>query len=129
MRRAFLLVLCALALPLASAEATSGDDEAVYRVEREIWIVRFAGARARVALAHTRQQRALDDYARTRHRRRQRGAAKLAVMNELTAAGLEVDAAESNLAALLERARRAGIPKGWMRERRGAAPAARADPP
>ena len=116
-----------LGLTLGGAHATSSDDEAAYRVERAIWLARFDEARARVTAAHARQQRALDSYTHMRHRRRVRGPGKLAVKNELTAAALEVDAADSNLESLHDSARRTGIPKGWSRERDGDVPAAPAD--
>jgi hypothetical protein len=51
-----------------------------------------------------------------RHRRRERGEAKAEIIEEQEAAREAVTQAARGLDALLEEARRAGVPPGWIRE-------------
>ena len=79
------------------------------------WQQRLREARAVVARAQTRQTAAEAAYDRMRSRQYPRGEAKLAIEAERTAARDDAARAQQDLEELLEQARRAGVPPGWLR--------------
>jgi hypothetical protein len=97
----------------SSKSASRGEGEAV-------WRGRVNGARARVEKARAAYEKAKSmylvpgyEYVDERNRPVIRSAEEL---QKLTArAKAELEAAERDLADLLERARRAGVPPGWLR--------------
>jgi hypothetical protein len=90
--------------------------------EREPWQERVAEARELVLRAQERRDAAETAVERMRHSRHPRGEAREALFAEREAARLDVAEAERALEELLEEARRAGVPPGWLR-----APAAQSD--
>ena len=91
-----------------SALASSDADRAAFQ-NRHAQQVRAVEA----ALA--RQEAAEVAYQQVRHRGRIRGDAKAQVLAEREAANEALAQAEQNLEDILEQARRAGVPPGWMR--------------
>jgi hypothetical protein len=102
------------------AEEASAEPEGSTRGDEALWRTRLAQARARVDRARTRHQRLAglnlvpgyeyqDESGRT-------VIGSVEQLQGLTAAAKrELDAAEKALADLLEEARRAGVPPGWLR--------------
>lgn len=127
MKRAALIavVAAALALPaLTWAADEPPSDEASYQARKEMWQGQFRAAREAVAAARRRHREARDAYTQMRHRRRERGEEKQKILEELTASEVALEESEKALEALFERARRSGVPPGWMRMERDDAPAA-----
>jgi hypothetical protein len=83
--------------------------------DRSAWEMRVRGAREAVARASARRDAAETAYDRMRHRDYPRGKAAAAVEAERSAARAAVEAANRSLEDLLEEARRAGVPPGWLR--------------
>ena len=106
-------IACALALALAAAAAAppagagSGGQAG--------WQQRVQEARDAVEQARARRDAAEDAYDEMRHRKYPRGDARAAVEAERTAAGEALAEAQRNLDTLLDQARRAGVPPGWVR--------------
>ena len=90
--------------------------------EQEPWQERVAEARHLVLRAQERREATEKAVDRMRHSRHPRGEAREALFAEREAARLDVAEAERALEKLLEEARRAGVPPGWLR-----APAAQSD--
>ena len=127
MRRTVIIVFAVAALAHPTLMAAAGDlpaEELAYRAQKEMWQGRFRAAREAVATQRARHREALDAYKQMRHRGRERGAEKHAILEELTASEVALEASENALDELFEEARRAGVPPGWMRETRGDSPAA-----
>jgi hypothetical protein len=130
-RALLLLSATVLLLPAAVVSAVTGDDDRVdltapgdaVDAQRALWQERFAAARDAVAQARLRYTLAEEAYGETRHRRRKRGDEKAEVLAELSVAETALAAAEAALAELLETARQAGVPPGWMRANNPASPA------
>ena len=120
-------IACALAIALATAAAApragAGTDGTV------AWPERIQEARDAVEQARLRRSAAEDAYDEMRHRQYPRGDARAAVEAERTAARDAVTEAERNLAALLDQARREGVPPGWLGAPETDAGAGAADPP
>jgi hypothetical protein len=74
--------------------------------------------------SHAQLDTALEAYQSMRHRLNERGDAKAAIEMDLERARAEVSTAEAHLNHLLETARRAGVPPGWLREAQERSPAA-----
>jgi chromosome segregation ATPase len=110
-----------------SAESVDGADE-ILAAERLQWRSEVNDARDDVEAAYERQRKALAAYENMRHRRKKRGAAKRAILDELANAEAEIPKAEERYQTLLEAARTAGVPPGWLRDLRPPSPAAPADP-
>ncbi len=106
------LLLVALLLPGAPASADPSPDPEV--AEWELWQQSLREARSAVAEARARQQAAETAYQRMRHHHRGRGAAKEAILVEREEARHELAEARHDLEELSERARRAGVPPGWL---------------
>ena len=104
-----------LAAPGAPTLATPNAATLPDASEREAWQERVAEARAAVLRAQQRRTAAETAVDRMRHRRHPRGEAREALFAEREAARLGVTEAERTLEELLEEARRAGVPPGWLR--------------
>ena len=113
-----------LAAPGAPALPTAAAATRVDEAEREMWQERVAERRADVERARERREAAETAVDRMRHRRRPRGDAREALFAEREAARAGVAEAELALEELLEEARRAGVPPGWLRAPAAQAPAA-----
>jgi hypothetical protein len=111
--------LCA-ALPAAPAIAAPDYDPTPQYVtapgEKELWVRRIRDAREVVEAARARLVEARDTYSRMRHTNKARGEKREAVREGYERAQRELVEAEQGLDAVLERARRAGVPPGWVRE-------------
>ncbi|HZO08127.1 MAG TPA: hypothetical protein VFC77_02015 [Myxococcota bacterium] len=115
-RLACLLAISLVAVAAALAAGADPDDPAD-------WQRRIREARAVVAQAQVRQTAAENAYTEMRHRKYPRGEARVAVAAERTAARDDAARAQRDLDLLLQQARRAGAPPGWLRATE-AAPAA-----
>ena len=123
------LVLAALlAGPALGSESGDSSEEETLAAERLQWRSAVNDARDEVEAAYERQRKALAAYENMRHRRKKRGAAKRAILDELTDAEAGIPKAEERYRALLEDARTAGVPPGWLRDLRPPSPAAPVDP-
>ncbi len=83
---------------------------------REVWQKQIEEAREELVLARARHEAALAAYRDVRHRRRARGARKQVALKERSEAEAALDEAERRLEELLQQARRAGVPPGWIRD-------------
>lgn len=90
----------------------------------EEWKERVAEARADVASAYERRDAAETAVDRMRHSRHPRGAAREGLFSEREEARAGVAEAKRALDELLEQARRAGVPPGWLRAPEPTLPAA-----
>jgi len=114
-----------LALGLALAALSSAPGIALHATpataalpktsQYERWRDRVAEARAEVERAHERRDTAEKAVDRMRHSHHPRGAAREALLAEREEARAGVTGAEKALEDLLEQARRAGVPPGWLR--------------
>ena len=113
-RLALLLALCGptVALPAGSALPPVSAPQ----VDRDFWQKQIEEAREELALARARHEAALATYRAIRHRRRTRGPRKRAALKERGEAEAALVEAERHLEELLELARRAGVPPGWIRD-------------
>lgn len=112
-----LLLAFALAGPaLGATPVQTAAEPSDSPAEREHWVERIRSAQTELGSARERHDRALAAYRQMRHRASVRGAEKAAVMQEREEAKAALSAAESNLEELLESARRAGVPPGWIRD-------------
>ncbi len=121
---AAILISLSLGLPsyaasgVAPAEVTPASDH-------DAWVERIVAAQESMDQANQRYANAVQAYVRMRHRRRQRGERKAAVLLEQENARAEAAETTRALEQTLEAARRAGVPPGWVREAlaKSAAPA------
>jgi len=106
-----------------------GAPEAEVAAQRDRWQTRIAEAREAAVDAHLRHAEAVEAYRFMRHRNRDRGDEKIAIMQELRDAEVALAEAVAALNDVLESARRAGVPPGWMPDRTDspAAPGAASD--
>jgi len=81
---------------------------------REEWRDQLLAANQEVAIALKRSVDALKAYQNMRRRRRPRGDAKQAVMDELEFSREAIATTQQNLEQLEKTARRAGAPSSWM---------------
>jgi len=117
------LLAALLALPLAAGAADPLPSDAhIGGPDKAVWVGRVRAAYGTVAEARSRNLRAQEAYTSMRHRPSQRGGEKAAILAERTAAEAALADAEAQLAQVLEEARRAGVPPGWIREATPAAP-------
>lgn len=105
------LVVASHAGPAAPARVDLSEEQL-----RLAWQQRYRDARKRVTEARKRVAESVNQYRLMRHRQHARGKAKAQIEDELLAARSELEAAEEELAALPELARRAGVLPGWLRE-------------
>ena len=82
---------------------------------RSEWRERLLAANAEVAIAEKRGAAASRAYKTMRHRRRPRGDAKQAIMDELELSREVLTTAQQNLEKLEKAARRAGAPPSWLK--------------
>ena len=97
--------------------------------ERGPWQERVAEARELVLRARERRDAAETAVDRMRHSRHPRGEARKALFAEREAARLDVAEAERALEELLEEARRAGVPPGWLEAPAAQSPEAATEAP
>ena len=119
------LLLSASMFGLPETAHGAGDPHA--SLDRSDWVGRIQNAREQVHSAQNLYVTAMLSYRQMRHRRRIRGDEKLVILTLQKAAQNKLAAAEDHLAQVLEQARRAGVPPGWVRnamdEQNPAAPA------
>ncbi|MCH8891748.1 MAG: hypothetical protein IH827_11835 [Myxococcales bacterium] len=112
------LLACSLAL-LASISipnlGTAQEPELEQPQGRTQWREQLLAANQRVAIAQKRNAAALSAYQSMRHRRRPRGDAKQAIMDELEFSHEEIARSQQNLEKLEKAARRAGAPPSWLK--------------
>ncbi len=120
---AFLISL-SLGLPSYAASGVAPAD-VTPASDHDAWVERIATAQESMDRANQRYAKALQAYGRMRHRRRERGERKSAVLLEQANAVAEAAEARRALEQTVEQARRAGVPPGWVREAlaKSAAPA------
>jgi hypothetical protein len=114
-------LLAASGAPIHAAQAAA---ELPDTRQNEAWSERVAEARADIDSARERRDAAETAVDRMRHRRHPRGAAREGLFSEREVARAGVVEAERALDELLEQARRAGVPPGWLRAPEPALPAA-----
>ena len=112
------LLACSLAL-LASISipnlGTAQEPELEQPQGRTQWREQLLAANQQVAIAQKRNAAALSAYESMRHRRRPRGDAKQAIMDELEFSHEEIARSQQNLEKLEKAARRAGAPPSWLK--------------
>lgn len=110
------LALAALAgMPGASALPRPAEATLPSDADRARWQERVGAARTELERARRRSEAAEEAVQQMRHRRRPRGEAREALFAEREAARAACSDAERALDELLEQARRAGVPPGWLR--------------
>ena len=121
---AAILISLSLGLPSYAASGVAPAD-LTPASDRDAWVERIVAAQESMDQANQRYANAVQAYVRMRHRRRQRGERKAAVLLEQENARDEAAEATLTLEQTLEAARRAGVPPGWVREAlaKSAAPA------
>jgi hypothetical protein len=112
------LFVCTIALITAISTPNLGsarEPESEQPEGRQEWRERLLTANQEVAIALERRATALKVYESMRHRRRPRGDAKQAIMDELELSREELTTAQQNLEKLEKAARRAGAPPSWLK--------------
>ena len=123
---ACLVLVAALCSPAfaASNPTATPSVSAAPELGREGWQTRIRKARAELAQARVRSERAVNSYRKVRHRGRGGGNRKREALMERNEAEEALAEAERHLEKLLDQARRAGVPPGWIRDASGPSPAA-----
>jgi hypothetical protein len=103
-----------LALALAAGAPLEGGAAPAPEMH-DVWVGRLLAARQAVEQARARQAANRSLYSRMRHSNA-RGEKRGELVEERGEAKKALAEAEARLAALLEEARRAGVPPGWVRE-------------
>jgi hypothetical protein len=112
-----MLLSFSLALPCFAAMGVSlAQAQAARPSDKEAWVARLREANQNVAAARRRSQQADVDYREMRHRNRARGEAQEHILAEREQAAAALETAEHQMDALVENARRSGVPPGWIRE-------------
>ena len=112
-----ILLSFSLALPCFAAMGVNlAQAQAARTSDKEAWVTRLREANQGVANARRRSETADRTYSEMRHRNRARGEAKEQIMAEREQAAAALEAAEHQMDALVEDARRSGVPPGWIRE-------------
>ncbi len=93
----------------------SQADESEQPEDREQWRERLLAANQEVTSAQKRGAAAQRAYKTMRHRRRPRGDAKQAIMDEIALSREELARAQQALEKLETAARRAGAPSSWLK--------------
>jgi hypothetical protein len=116
-RLVLLLLLAALgwAGP-ALAGIPSTQMQVATPTDRATWVEAIRDARQVLAAARARYEEARKAYSRMKQRRKARGARREALVQERDAAATALAEAERGLEQLLQSARRAGVPPGWIRQ-------------
>jgi len=116
-RLALALLLAALGWAgSAPAGIPSAHTQVATPADREAWVQSIRNAREDLASARARYEGARKAYSKMKHHRRARGDRKEALVQERDEAAEALAQAERRLEQLLESARRAGVPPGWVRE-------------
>ncbi len=84
--------------------------------DRATWVDAIRDAREELAAARARYEEARKAYSKMKQRRKARGARKEELVKERDEAAAALAEAERSLKQLLQSARRAGVPPGWIRE-------------
>ena len=84
--------------------------------DRAMWVEAIRDAREDLAAARGRYEEARKAYSKMKQRRKARGARREALVRERDEAAEALAEAERSLEQLLQSARRAGVPPGWIRE-------------
>ena len=112
------LLVCSLALLTSISIPNLGcaqEPESEPPEGRTQWREQLLAANQQVAIAQKRNAAALSAYERMRHRRRPRGDAKQAIMDELEFSREEIARSQQKLEKLEKAARRAGAPPSWLK--------------
>jgi hypothetical protein len=112
------LLACSLALLASISIPNLGcaqEPESEQPQGRTQWREQLLAANQQVAIAQKRNAAALSAYESMRHRRRPRGDAKQAIMDELEFSHEEIARSQQNLEKLEKAARRAGAPPSWLK--------------
>ena len=118
----FLKYLCAQFLTRQDRRRVCRYDGHVASIK--IYQLGFTAISGLVNFDPDRNAEALNAYKSMRHRRRERGEAKAAILQEQEAAEEALTRANRTLEVTLEEARRSGVPPGWIREAMEDPPAA-----
>jgi hypothetical protein len=95
--------------------ARERQDESEQPEGREQWRELLLAANQQIASAQKRNAAALRAYKTMRHRRRPRGDAKQAIMDEIGLSHEDLLRAQKNLETLERAARRADAPSSWLK--------------
>lgn len=116
-RLALLLLLAALGGPgPALAGIPSAQTQVATPADRQTWVRTIRDAREELAAARARYEEARVAYSRMKSHRKARGTKREKLVQERDEAAVALTQAERSLEQLLESARRAGVPPGWIRE-------------
>ena len=116
-RLVLMLLLAALGFTgPALAGIPSTQTQVVAPTDRATWVNAIRDAREDLAAARARYEEARKAYSKMKQRRKARGARKEALVHERDEAAEALAEAEHGLVQLLQSARRAGVPPGWIRE-------------
>ena len=97
------------------SDGRSQQEESKQPEGRQEWREQLLIANQEVAIAQKRSETALRVYEKMRHRRRPRGDAKQAIMDELELSREALTTAQQDLEKLEKAARRAGAPPSWLK--------------
>ena len=97
------------------SDGRSQQEEPKQPEGRQEWRERLLIANQEVAIAQKRSAAASKAYKTMRHRRRPRGDAKQAIMDEIELSGEALATALQDLEKLEKAARRAGAPPSWLK--------------
>jgi hypothetical protein len=97
------------------SDGRSQQEEPKQPEGRQEWRERLLIANQEVAIAQKYSETALRVYENMRHRRRPRGDAKQAIMDELELSREALTTAQQDLEKLEKAARRAGAPPSWLK--------------
>jgi hypothetical protein len=116
-RLALLLLVAALGWTgPALAGIPSTQVQVATPTDRSTWVQAIRDAREDLASARARYEESRESYSKMKRHGKARGERKEALVQERDAAAEALAAAERSLEELLESARRAGVPRGWIRE-------------
>ena len=116
------LAVALMAPVLAGSSALQAESAAIQlarapsRDQKDSWVDRLTQARRTVEKARVEEADSKATYGRMRAKRKLRGEARVEVTQERDRAHQARIDAERKLEILLERARRGGVPPGWVRE-------------
>jgi hypothetical protein len=112
-----MLLIAALGWPgAAPAGIPATEMQVATPTDRETWVQAIRDARENLAAARARYEESREAYSKMKRRRKARGEAKQGFVQERDEAAAALADAERSLEELLESARRAGVPPGWIRE-------------
>ncbi len=110
-------IIGAAAATTATADSTlTGGTATGTDAKKEYWQRKYAQIMSRASGAELRVEASRAAYREARQRDRPRGAERQKLVIELESAEAEYQTASKLLADFPEKARRAGVPPGWLRE-------------